>query len=144
MKKMPLVFLILNILISRIDLLNPPPFLGSHLRHMQFPRLGVESELQLPDYATAIATQDSSHICNLHHSSQQCRIPNPVSKVRELICIPMDICWVCHHWATTGTPGILISNKWHRRLLLVLHVATKMYSFIFNLLFQILVPLWAF
>ena len=38
----------------------PPPFfffplsfLGPHLRHMEVPRLGVESELQLPTYTTA-------------------------------------------------------------------------------------------
>ena len=28
-------------------------FLGLHLWHMEFPRLGIESELQLPAYATA-------------------------------------------------------------------------------------------
>jgi len=32
------------------------------------------SELQLPAYATARATRDPSHICNLHHSSRQCQI----------------------------------------------------------------------
>ena len=31
-------------------------FLGLHLRHMEVPRLGVESELQLVAYATATAT----------------------------------------------------------------------------------------
>ena len=44
-------------------------FLGQHLRHMEVPRLGVESELQLPTYATVTATQDLSCICGLHHSS---------------------------------------------------------------------------
>ena len=29
-------------------------FLGLYLWHMEIPRLGVESELQLPAYATAI------------------------------------------------------------------------------------------
>ena len=38
---------------------------------------GVESELQLLAYTTAIATQDLSHICDLHHSSRQCWIVNP-------------------------------------------------------------------
>ena len=33
-------------------------FLGPHLWHMEVPKLGIESELQLPAYATAIATQD--------------------------------------------------------------------------------------
>ena len=33
-------------------------FLGLHLKHMEVPRLGVESELQLPAYTTVTATQD--------------------------------------------------------------------------------------
>ena len=40
---------------------------------MELPRLGAELELQLLAYITAIATQDPSRICNLHHSSRQCR-----------------------------------------------------------------------
>ena len=39
---------------------------------------GVEMELQLP--ATATATPDLSRICDLHHSSQQPRILNPLSE----------------------------------------------------------------
>ena len=31
--------------------------------------LGVELELPLPVYTTAIATQNLSRVCNLHHSS---------------------------------------------------------------------------
>ena len=49
-------------------------FLGPHLQHMEVPRPGVELELQLPAYTTATTTQDPSHICNLHHSSQLCQI----------------------------------------------------------------------
>ena len=40
------------------------------MRLMEIPRLGVEQELQLPVYATATATQDLSHVCDLHHSSR--------------------------------------------------------------------------
>jgi len=36
---------------------------------MEVPRLGVEWELKLLVYATAVATPDLSHICELHHSS---------------------------------------------------------------------------
>ena len=43
-------------------------FLGPHLWHMKVPRLGLESQLQLPAYTTATATQDLSRVCNLHHS----------------------------------------------------------------------------
>ena len=35
-----------------------PPFVQPHPRHMEVPRLGVESELQLPVYTTATATPD--------------------------------------------------------------------------------------
>ena len=51
-------------------------FLGPHLQHMAVPRLGVESEIQLPAYTTATATWDLSRICNLHYSSWQCQILN--------------------------------------------------------------------
>ena len=38
-----------------------PHFLGPHSWHMEVPRLGAESELQLPAHVTAKATQDPSH-----------------------------------------------------------------------------------
>ena len=44
---------------------------------------GVQSELQPPAYTTATAIQDPSHIYGLHHSSQQRRILNPLSKARD-------------------------------------------------------------
>ena len=47
-------------------------FLGPYPWHMEVPRRGVESELELPAYTTA--TPDPSRICDLHHSSQQCWI----------------------------------------------------------------------
>ena len=42
-------------------------FLGLQL--MEVPMLGVESELQLPAYATATGTRDPNHVCDLHYSS---------------------------------------------------------------------------
>ena len=54
---------------------------------MELPRLGVESELQVQAYATAIAiataTWDPSCVCNLYHSSWQCWILNPLGRARE-------------------------------------------------------------
>ena len=41
--------------------------LGLHLWHIDGPRLGVKSELQLLAYTTA--TRDPSRVCSLHHSS---------------------------------------------------------------------------
>ena len=65
-------------------------FLGPHLQHMDIPRLGGKSELQLPAYTTATAMLDLSNICDLHHSSWQHQIPNPLSKDRDQTCILMD------------------------------------------------------
>ena len=71
-------------------------------------RLGVETEQQLPAYTIATATRDPSHICDLHHSSQQCWILNPLSEAKEGTWILMVPSWVRYHWATTGTPLIPI------------------------------------
>ena len=78
-------------------------FLRPHLQHMEVPRLGVELELQLPTYATTTAMWDPSHDCNLHHSSWQCQIPNPLSKARDRTHILMDTSWIHFCCATTGT-----------------------------------------
>ena len=58
-------------------------FLGPHPQHMGVPRLEVKSQLQLTASATAKATQDPNRICNLHHSSQQHWILNPLSEARD-------------------------------------------------------------
>ena len=63
-------------------------------RHMEGPRLGVEWELQLLAYATAIAMQDPSRVCNLYHSSQQGS--NPLSEARDRTHRLMDPSWVCY------------------------------------------------
>ena len=39
-------------------------FLGLHLLHMEVPSLGVETELLLPAYNTAMATRDLSQVCD--------------------------------------------------------------------------------
>ena len=54
-------------------------FLRPHPWHLEVPRLGVESELQLLAYTTVTAMQDLSLILGLHHSSQQHRILDPLS-----------------------------------------------------------------
>ena len=58
-------------------------FLGLHLRHMEVPKLGVVSELQLPAYATSTAMQDTSCVCGPHLRSWQHQILNPLSKARD-------------------------------------------------------------
>ena len=65
---------------------------GAHPQHIEVPRLGLESELQLPLYPTATATWDLSRVFDLHHSSLQCQILNPLSKAWDQtfasICLP--------------------------------------------------------
>ena len=65
-------------------------FLGLHSQHMEVPSLGVELEPQLPAYVTATATRDPNCVCDLHHSSRQCRIPDTLSKSRDRTHILMD------------------------------------------------------
>ena len=72
---------------------------------MEVPRLGVESELQLPTYAAVTAMPDLSQICNLHHSSWQHCILDPLRKARDRTCVLMDTTQVLYHQATTGTPN---------------------------------------
>ena len=65
-------------------------FLRPHLQHVEVPRLGVKSEVQLPAYTTAMATPYLSHICDLCCSLQQHRILNPLQEARDQTRILMD------------------------------------------------------
>ena len=58
-------------------------FLGPQLQHMEVPRLGLKSELQLLTYTTATAMPDPNHFCDLSLSSKQRCILNPLSKARD-------------------------------------------------------------
>ena len=75
---------------------------------MEFPRLGVESELQLPAYTTATATGNPSRICNLHHSSRQHQIPEPLSKAWGRTQVLIDTSWIRFRGATGELPGQLV------------------------------------
>ena len=98
-------------------------FLGLYSWHMEVPRLGVKSVLQLPAYATATAMEDLSLICNLHHSSQQLRILNPLSKARDWTHILMDTSWICSRWATTGPPVLYFYMKFYiQKAFLTIHL----------------------
>ena len=57
---------------------------------MEVPRLGVESAVQLPAYATATAMQDLSYIFDLYHSSREHRILDPLREARDGTHILMD------------------------------------------------------
>ena len=75
---------------------------------MEVPRLGVELELQPLAYTTATAMPDPSHICDLHHSSCQCRVLNPLSKARDRTRIPMDTSQIHFCCATRGLPKVYL------------------------------------
>ena len=77
-------------------------FFGPHLWHTEVPRLGIKSELRLPASTTATVTQDPS--LNLHHSSRQRQILNPLSEAGDRTRNLMVPSWICFRCATTGTP----------------------------------------
>ena len=62
---------------------------------MEVPKLGVELDIQLLAYAIVTATQGPSHICNLHQSSQQHWIFNPLSEARDRTHNLMVPSWIC-------------------------------------------------
>ena len=89
-------------------------FLGSHSWHMEVPRLRVQLELQPLAYATATAVPDLSCMCNLHHCSWQCWIPNPLSEARDWTHNLMIPSWIRFHYATMGTPFFfkVLNQRW--------------------------------
>ena len=85
-------------------------FLGPYLRHMEFPRLGIQLELQLPAHTTAMAMPDPSRVCHLYHRSWQCWIHNPLSKARDRNLILTDTSRICFHCITKRTPETIVVN----------------------------------
>ena len=73
--------------------------------HMEVPRPGVQSELLLPATATATAVPDPSRVFDLHHSSWQCQILNPLSEARDQTWTSWSLVGFVNHWAMTGTPS---------------------------------------
>ena len=71
---------------------------------MEVPRLGVKLELQLLAYATAIAKLDLSHVFDLHNSSEQCQILNPLSQASGQTCNLMVPSWIHFSRPMMGTP----------------------------------------
>ena len=86
-------------------------FLGLHPQHMEIPRPGVKSELQLLAYATATATWNPSWVWDLHHSSWQHCSLNPLSKARDQSHILMDTSRICFCCTTMGTPYCILYVK---------------------------------
>ena len=78
-------------------------FLGPHLQHMEIPKLGVESELQVLAYTTVTAMWDLRSICSLYHSSQQYWISNPLYKAWDQTHSLIDTSQIHFCCATRGT-----------------------------------------
>ena len=78
--------------------------LGPHPWHVEVPRLGVQSELQLLSFATATATSETSCICHLYHSLRQCWILKPLSRAGDRTRNLMVPSWICFRCTTMGTP----------------------------------------
>ena len=72
-------------------------FLGPHLRYMEVPRLGVESQLQVSTHTTATAMPDPNHVCHRHHSSWRCQILNPLSEARNRTRFLTDTSRIHYH-----------------------------------------------
>ena len=70
---------------------------GSHTK--------VQLELQLLAHTTAKATPALSHICNLHHSSWQCWILNPLSKARDQTRILVNTSQIHFCFVAVRTPN---------------------------------------
>ena len=70
---------------------------------MEVPRL-VQSELQLLASTTATAMPNLSRVCELHHSSWQQWILNPLSEAQDRTYVLVDSSWVLKHGATRRPP----------------------------------------
>ena len=64
---------------------------------MEVPMLGVELELQLPAYTTAMATLDLSYIYDPCYNLRQCWILNPLSEAKDQTCVFMDASQIRFH-----------------------------------------------
>ena len=64
---------------------------------MEVTRLGVELELKPLAYTIATAMLGPSLVCNLHHSSRQHQILNPLNEARDWTCVLMDASQIRFH-----------------------------------------------
>ena len=65
----------------------------------------------VPAYAIATATPDLNRVCDLHHSSQEHQIFNPLREARDGTRNLMVPSWIHFHCATMGTPNGTILNR---------------------------------
>ena len=65
-------------------------FLGTHIQHMEFLGYGLNGTCKWWNMSQPQPISDLSHIYDLCCSSRQRRILNPLSEVKNWICILMD------------------------------------------------------
>ena len=70
------LFVVVVVVVVAISWAAPAAYGGSQAR-------GRIRDVDTQAYARATATRDPSHVCDLHHSSQQRRMVNPLSKGRD-------------------------------------------------------------
>ena len=72
----------------------------------EVPGLGVKSELYMPAASPhcSHSKADISHVYNIHHSSWQHRILNPLNGARNWTCVLIDTTWVHYHSAMMELP----------------------------------------
>ena len=76
-------------------------FLHPNLQHMEVPRRGVTSELQLKPVPQPLQTGAASETCA--EALQQRRIPNPLSEVTDRTCVRRHVEFLTC-WATARIP----------------------------------------
>ena len=75
-------------------------------QHVEVPRLRVESELQLPAYATATGTLHPSCICNLHHKDISKDTPLVSSRTWTLV-YPVALMYASSY-SSNSTPSLYL------------------------------------
>ena len=89
-------------------------FRAAHVAYRSFQARGrIGTELQLPAYTTAAATQDPYHVCNLHHSSQQRQILSPTKRDQRVSWILVGSVLLCHSRSSCyplASPNLLAST----------------------------------
>ena len=84
-------------------------FLGLHAWHMEIPWLGSNQSYRCWPTPQPLQCWGPSRAFDLHLSSRQRQIPDPLSEARDRTRILMDPSWIRFHCATVGTPGEIMS-----------------------------------
>ena len=62
-------------------------------------------------YLFPMELMDPSRVCNLHHTSQQCQILNPLHDAKDQTRNLIVPSWIRFCCSTTGTPKVLHFKK---------------------------------